>query len=54
MPSDPNEYFFREYIQPGAFYRKDIRPQSLHDAEFPENQLAQPEKIWPCCVDVHY
>jgi len=24
MPSDPNEYFFREYIQPGIFSAKDI------------------------------
>jgi len=25
MPGDPNEYFFREYIQPGVFTAKDIR-----------------------------
>src|SRR5438094_5039803 len=24
MPGDPNEYFFREYIQPGVFTAKDI------------------------------
>src|SRR5438477_11553731 len=24
MPADPNEYFFREYIQPGIFSAKDI------------------------------
>src|SRR5260370_38023099 len=24
MPGDPNEYFFREYIQPGIFSAKDI------------------------------
>src|SRR5258708_12318496 len=24
MPADPNEYFFREYLQPGVFSAKDI------------------------------
>src|SRR2546426_10375218 len=28
MPADPNEYFFREYIQPGVFSAKDITARS--------------------------
>jgi len=29
MPADPNEYFFREYIQPGVFTAKDIAANSI-------------------------
>src|SRR6266403_2367237 len=40
MPSDPNEYFYREYIQPGIFKPDEI-VQGSHcmSARFLENQL---------------
>src|SRR5258708_7985235 len=41
MPADPNEYFFREYIQPGIFSAKDIAAGSnCMTSTFLKNQLA--------------
>jgi len=42
MPSDPNEYFYREYIQPGIFQSNDI-VQGSHcmTPRFLENQLGR-------------
>src|SRR5207245_10794938 len=56
MPGDPNEYFFREYIQPGVFTAKDIAagshcltPKCLKD------QLGRSlKKLGVECVDVYY
>jgi aryl-alcohol dehydrogenase-like predicted oxidoreductase len=56
MPSDPNEYFFREYIQPGIFEPKDIVAGShCMTARFLENQLARSLKnLGVECVDIYY
>src|SRR3989454_6286439 len=32
MPGDPNEYFFREYIQPGVFTAKDRKSTRLNSS----------------------
>src|SRR6266403_5994336 len=56
MPSDPNEYFFREYIQPGIFSAKDIAGGShCMTPRFLENQLGRSLKnLGVECVDVYY
>ncbi len=42
MPEDPNEYFFREYLQPGIFTAKDIVAGShCMTPRFLENQLGR-------------
>ena len=42
MPEDPNEYFFREYLQPGVFTAKDIVAGShCMTPRFLENQLGR-------------
>lgn len=56
MPADPNEYFFREYIQPGVFTAKDIAAGShCMTPKFLKNQLGRSLKnIGVECVDVYY
>ena len=56
MPSDPNEYFFREYIQPGVFDPKEIVAGShCMTPRFLENQLARSlRNLGVQCVDVYY
>jgi aryl-alcohol dehydrogenase-like predicted oxidoreductase len=56
MPSDPNQYFFREYIQPGIFTAKDIAGGShCMTPRFLENQLGRSLKnLGVDCIDVYY
>jgi len=56
MPGDPNEYFFREYIQPGIFSAKDIAAGShCMTPKFLKNQLGRSLKnLGVECVDVYY
>ncbi len=56
MPGDPNEYFFREYIQPGVFAAKDIAAGShCMTPKFLKNQLGRSLKnLGVECVDVYY
>ena len=56
MPADPNEYFFREYIQPGVFNAKDIAAGShCMTPKFLKNQLGRSLKnLGVECVDVYY
>jgi len=56
MPSDPNEYFFREYIQPGIFAAKDIAAGShCMTPRFLENQLSRSLKnLGVSSIDVYY
>jgi aryl-alcohol dehydrogenase-like predicted oxidoreductase len=56
MPADANEYFFREYIQPGVFTAKDIAGGSHCMApKFLKNQLGRSLKnLGVECVDVYY
>jgi aryl-alcohol dehydrogenase-like predicted oxidoreductase len=56
MPGDPNEYFFREYIQPGIFSAKDIAAGShCMTPKFLKNQLGRSlRNLGVECVDVYY
>ncbi len=56
MPGDPNEYFFREYIQPGIFSAKDIAAGShCMTPRFLKDQLGRSLKnLGVECVDVYY
>jgi len=56
MPADPNEYFFREYIQPGVFSAKDIATGShCITPRFLDNQLSRSLKnLGVGCIDVYY
>jgi len=56
MPGDPNEYFFREYIQPGIFSAKDIAAGShCMTPKFLKNQLGRSLKnLGIECVDIYY
>jgi aryl-alcohol dehydrogenase-like predicted oxidoreductase len=56
MPADPNEYFFREYIQPGVFTAKDIAAGShCMTPKFLKNQLGCSLKnLGVECVDIYY
>jgi len=56
MPADPNEYFFREYIQPGIFGTKDIAAGShCMTPKFLKNQLGRSLKnLGVECIDVYY
>jgi aryl-alcohol dehydrogenase-like predicted oxidoreductase len=56
MPADSNEYFFREYIQPGIFSAKDIAAGShCMTSKFLKNQLGRSLKnLGVECVDVYY
>ena len=56
MPEDPNEYFFREYLQPGVFTAKDIVAGShCMTPRFLENQLGRSLRNLELeCIDVYY
>jgi aryl-alcohol dehydrogenase-like predicted oxidoreductase len=56
MPADPNEYFFREYIQPGVFSAKDIAAGShCMTPKFLKNQLGRSlMNLGVECVDIYY
>jgi aryl-alcohol dehydrogenase-like predicted oxidoreductase len=56
MPADPNEYFFREYIQPGIFTAKDIAAGShCMTPKFLKNQLGRSLKnLGVECIDIYY
>jgi aryl-alcohol dehydrogenase-like predicted oxidoreductase len=56
MPADPNEYFFREYIQPGIFSAKDIAAGShCMTPKFLKNQLGRSlRNLGVECIDVYY
>ena len=56
MPSDPNEYFFREYIQPGVLGAKDIVGGGhCMTPRFLKNQLGRSlRNMRVDCVDVYY
>ena len=56
MPADPNEYFFREYIQQGIFSGKDLAAGShCMTPKFLKDQLGRSLKnLGVECVDVYY
>jgi aryl-alcohol dehydrogenase-like predicted oxidoreductase len=56
MPADPNEYFFREYIQRGIFTAKDLAAGShCMTPKFLKDQLGRSLKNLDVeCVDVYY
>jgi aryl-alcohol dehydrogenase-like predicted oxidoreductase len=56
MPADPNEYFYREYIQAGVFKSKDIVAGShCVTPRFLENQLGRSlRNLGIECIDVYY
>ena len=56
MPSDPTEYFYREYIQPGIFSPNDLVGGShCMTPRFLENQLERSlRNLGVECVDVYY
>ena len=56
MPGDPNEYFFREYIQRGIFSAKDLAAGShCMTPKFLKDQLGRSLKnLGVECIDVYY
>ena len=56
MPSDTNEYFLHEYIQPGVFHPKEIVAGShCMTPRFLENQLGRSlRNLGVNCIDVYY
>jgi aryl-alcohol dehydrogenase-like predicted oxidoreductase len=56
MPSDPNDYFFREYIQPGILTAKDIVAGShCMTPKFLKNQIGRSLKnLGVSCIDIYY
>jgi aryl-alcohol dehydrogenase-like predicted oxidoreductase len=56
MPADPNEYFFREYLQPGIFTAKDIVGGShCMTQRFLKDQLGRSlTNLGVDCIDVYY
>jgi aryl-alcohol dehydrogenase-like predicted oxidoreductase len=56
MPADPNDYFFREYIQPGIFTAKDIVGGGhCMTPKFLKNQLGRSLKnLGVECIDIYY
>jgi aryl-alcohol dehydrogenase-like predicted oxidoreductase len=56
MPDDPNEYFFREYLQPGVFSAKDIVAGShCMTPRYLEDQLGRSlRNLGVDCIDVYY
>jgi aryl-alcohol dehydrogenase-like predicted oxidoreductase len=56
MPSDPNDYFYREYIQPGILTPNDIVGGShCMTPRFLENQLGRSlNNLGVDCIDVYY
>jgi aryl-alcohol dehydrogenase-like predicted oxidoreductase len=56
MPSDPTEYFYREYIQPGIFNPNDLVGGShCMTPRFLENQLGRSlRNLGVECIDIYY
>jgi aryl-alcohol dehydrogenase-like predicted oxidoreductase len=56
MPTDPNEYFFREYLQPGVFSAEDIVAGShCMTPRYLEDQLGRSlRNLGVDCIDVYY
>jgi len=56
MPAEPNEYFFKEYLQPGVFAANEIVAGShCMTPRFLENQLGRSlRNLGVDCVDVYY
>jgi len=56
MPADPNEYFFREYIQAGIFRAEDIAAGShCMTQKFLKDQLGRSLKnLRVECIDIYY
>jgi aryl-alcohol dehydrogenase-like predicted oxidoreductase len=56
MPSDPNDYFYREYIQPGILTPNDIVGGShCMTPTFLENQIGRSlNNLGVDCIDVYY
>jgi aryl-alcohol dehydrogenase-like predicted oxidoreductase len=56
MPSDPNDYFFQEYIRPGVFTGKEIVAGShCMTPKFLKNQLGRSLKnLGVECIDIYY
>jgi aryl-alcohol dehydrogenase-like predicted oxidoreductase len=56
MPADPNDYFFREYIQPGVFTAKDIVGGGhCMTPKFLKNQIGRSLKnLDVSCIDIFY
>ena len=56
MPADPNQYFFREYIQQGIFNAKDLAAGShCMTPKFLKDQLGRSLKnLGVECVDIYY
>jgi aryl-alcohol dehydrogenase-like predicted oxidoreductase len=56
LPADPNEYFFREYIQPGIFSAKEIVAGShCMTPRYLENQIARSlRNLGVDCLDLYY
>ena len=56
MPSDPNDYFYRQYIQPGVFRPDDIVAGShCMTPRFLDDQLARSlGNLGVDCIDVYY
>jgi aryl-alcohol dehydrogenase-like predicted oxidoreductase len=56
MPADPNDYFFREYIQPGVFSAKDIVGGGhCMTPKFLKNQIGRSLKnLGVSCIDIFY
>jgi len=56
MPADPNDYFYREYIQPGILAPNDIVGGShCMTPHFLENQMGRSMKnLGVDCIDVYY
>jgi len=56
MPSDPTEYFYREYIQPGIFSPNDLVGGShCMTPRFLENQLGRSlRNLGVECIDIYY
>jgi aryl-alcohol dehydrogenase-like predicted oxidoreductase len=56
MPGDANEYFFREYIQPGIFNAKDlVGGGHCMTPRFLKNQLGRSLKnLGVACIDIYY
>jgi aryl-alcohol dehydrogenase-like predicted oxidoreductase len=56
MPADANDYFFREYIQPGVFTAKDIVGGGhCMTPKFLKNQIGRSLKnLGVSCIDIYY
>ncbi len=56
MPADANDYFFREYIQPGIFTAKDlVGGGHCMTPKFLKNQIGRSLKnLGVSCIDIYY